>query len=818
MAPPPMDGDRIRAMEDGEERPLKVVFASPAEHFTDAAPIGNGSLGAMVWGGVASEKLQLNLDTLWTGLPGNYTDPKAPAALAAVRKFVDDGRFVDATSAASGLYGGPTEVYQPLGDMNLEFGTSSQGYSSYKRELDLHTATTLITFNIGEVQYTREHFCSNPHQVIVTRISADKSGHVSFMLSLNSKLNHRVHATNANEIIMEGTCPVQRHVLQQHEANDATGIGFAAVLSLQMGGAAAKSSVLNDQNLRIDNADWVLLLVTAASSFNGPLVNPSDSKLDPESAALRTLNMSRNVTFDQLKAAHLKNYQGLFHRVSLRLSQAPAIEKTSLKEADEAIKTTAERVNSFRSNEDPSLVELLFQYGRYLLISCSRPGTQVSNLQGIWNQDLAPAWQSAPHLNINLQMNYWPTLPCNLSECQEPLIEFISSLAVNGAKTAKINYQASGWVSHHVSDIWAKSSAFNEDAKYAVWPMGGAWLCTHLWEHYKYLLDKDFLKNTAYPLLEGCALFLVDWLTEGPRGLLETNPSTSPEHAFIAPGTGGQQASVSYSTTMDISIIREIFMAVVSSAEVLGKSDTALVQEINKVLPRLPPITIAKDKTIMEWAQDFEDPEVHHRHLSHLFGLYPGHTITMQTNPEICEAIANSLRKRGEDGPGWSSTWKMALWARLLNSENAYRMILKLITLVPPGDDVQFEGGLYTNLWTAHPPFQIDANFGFTAAMSEMLLQSTLTELYLLPALPREKWPEGCVKGLRGRGDITVNICWGKGELQEAVVWSKNRNNSVLLLHYGEQVVVVTVEAGNVYKFNASLHCVETWSLDKCAF
>ncbi|XP_048545729.1 alpha-L-fucosidase 2-like [Triticum urartu] len=817
-----MDGDRVRARrwadEEAEERPLKVVFASPAEHFTDSAPIGNGSLGAMVWGGVASEKLQLNLDTLWSGVPGDYTDPKAPAALAAVRKLVDEGRFVDATSAASGLFGGLTEVYKPLGDMNLEFDTSNQEYSSYKRELDLHIATTIITYNIGEVQYTREHFCSNPHQVIVTKISANKPEHVSLTLSLNSKLNHRVRVMNANEMIMDGTCPVQGHKLQENEANDATGIGFAAVLSLQMSGTAAKVAVLNDQSLRIDNADWVLLRVTAASSFNGPLVNPSDSKLDPESAALKVMNMIRNLTFDQLKAAHLKDYQGLFHRVSLRLSQAAAIEKINMKEVGDAVKTTAERVNGFRSDEDSSLVELLFQYGRYLLISCSRPGTQISNLQGIWNQDLFPGWECAPHLNINLQMNYWPTLPCNLTECQEPLLDFIASLAVNGTKTAKINYQASGWVTHHVSDIWAKSSAYNEDARFSVWPMGGAWLCTHLWEHYQYLLDKDFLKNTAYPLLEGCALFLTDWLIEGPRGLLETNPSTSPEHVFIAPGSGGQQASVSYSTTMDIAIIREIFSAVISSAEILGKSDTPLVQKIKEALPRLPQNTIAEDQTLMEWAQDFKDPEVTHRHLSHLFGLYPGHTITMQRNPEICEAISNSLHKRGEDGPGWSSTWKMALWARLLNSENAYRMILKLITLAPPGEKVGFEGGLYTNLWTAHPPFQIDGNFGFAAAIAEMLLQSSPTDLHLLPALPRDKWPEGCVKGLRARGDTTVGIFWEKGELQEAVLWFNNRNNSALRLHYGGQVAEATVEAGHVYRFNGFLQCVEIWPLDKCPF
>ncbi|KAL6643280.1 hypothetical protein ACP70R_021461 [Stipagrostis hirtigluma subsp. patula] len=646
-----------------EQRPLKVVFASPAEHFTDAAPIGNGSLGAMVWGGVASEKLQLNHDTLWTGVPGNYTDPNVPSALAVVRGLVDEGRFVDATKAASGLFGGPT----------------------------------------------------------------------------------------------------------------------------QMG---------------------------ASSSFNGPFVNPLDSKVDPASAALRTLNKISNVTFSQLRAAHLEDYQSLFHRVSLQLSQALTMERPNIGEAGEAIETTAERINRFRCDQDPSLVELLFQYGRYLLISSSRPGTQVSNLQGIWNQDLEPAWEASPHLNINLQMNYWLALPCNLSECQDPLFDFIASLACNGTETAKVNYQACGWVTHHDTDIWAKSSAYYEDAMYAVWPMGGAWLCTHLWEHYQYSLDKEFLENTAYPLLEGCALFLVDWLIEGPRGYLETNPSTSPEHCFIAPGGGGYLASVSYSTTMDISIIREIFLAVISSSKVLGKSDTTLIKRIKKALPRLPPIAIGKDNTIMEWAQDFEDPEVHHRHLSHLFGLYPGHTITMEKNPEICNAVTNSLYKRGQDGPGWSSAWKMALWARLLNSENAYKMVLKFITLVPPGVKVGFEGGLYSNLWTAHPPFQIDANFGFTAAIAEMLLQSTLTDLYLLPALPRDKWPKGCVKGLRARGNVTVNICWKEGELEEALLWCNNKD-SVLRLHYGGQVTTTTVSGGKAYKFSGCLQCIATWPLEK---
>lgn len=410
-------------------------------------------------------------------------------------------------------------------------------------------------------------------------------------------------------------------------------------------------------------------------------------------------------------------------------------------------------------------------------------------------------------------MNYWPTLPCNLSECQEPLFDFMASLAVNGSKTAKINYGANGWVTHHKSDVWAKSSPSPGDPQWAVWPMGGAWLCTHLWEHYLYSLDKDFLDN-AYPLLEGCALFLVDWLIDGPQGYLETNPSTSPEHSFIAPGTGGQLASVSYSTTMDISIIREIFLAVISAAELLGKSETTLVASIKQALPRLPPIMIAKDRTIMEWAQDFEDPDVHHRHQSHLFGLYPGHTITMEKNPEACEAAANSLHKRGEDGPGWSLMWKMALWARLMNSENAYRMVTKLINLVPPDEKFGVNGGLYTNLWTAHPPFQIDANFGFTAAIAEMLLQSTLSDIYLLPALPRNKWPRGFVKGLRGHGDVSLSICWVEGELKEALLYI-GRGNSVMKLHYGVQATTFSFSSGKAYKFNGRLQCIDTWPLEK---
>ncbi|TVU30685.1 hypothetical protein EJB05_22319 [Eragrostis curvula] len=804
---------------DHEARPLKVVFASPARYFTDAAPIGNGRLGAMVWGGVESERLQLNHDTLWTGGPGNYTNPKAPAVLSKVRNLVDNGQYAEATTVAYDLSGEHTQVYQPLGDINLAFGEHIK-YTNYKRELDLHTATVNVTYTVGDVVYSREYFSSNPHQVIATKISADKPGNVSFTVSLATPLDHQIHVTDANEIIMEGACPGERPHEGDNASDRPTGIKFCAILYLQMSGANGTIEVLNDKMLKLHGADSAVLLLAAATSFEGPFVKPSESKLDPTASALTALSMARGMSYSQLKSYHTDDYQNLFHRVSLQLSQGSSdvLEGTSL--ADSSEKPTIDRIISFKDNEDASLVELLFQFGRYLLISCSRPGTQIANLQGIWSNDTSPPWDAAPHPNINLQMNYWPALPCNLSECQEPLFDFIGSLSINGAKTAKVNYEASGWVSHQVTDLWAKTSPDAGDPVWALWPMGGPWLATHLWEHYSFTMDKQFLEETAYPLLEGSASFLLDWLIEGHGGLLETNPSTSPEHYFIAPD--GKKACVSYSTTMDMSIMREVFSAVLLATDrlkrltvyqILGKPETDVVQRIKKALPRLRPIKIARDGTIMEWAQDFKDPEVHHRHVSHLFGLYPGHTMSLEQTPDLCKAVANTLYKRGDEGPGWSTTWKMALWAHLHNSQHAYKMILQLITLIDPNHEVDKEGGLYSNLFTAHPPFQIDANFGFPTALSEMLVQSTGNDLYLLPAIPRDKWPSGCINGLKARGGVTVNICWKEGSLHEALLWSSTGQNSLSRVHYGDQTTNISLSPGQVYRFSRDLNCVKIWSL-----
>ncbi|KAL5707168.1 alpha-L-fucosidase [Ranunculus cassubicifolius] len=802
--------------------PLKLVFTEPAKHWTDAAPIGNGRLGAMVWGGVPSETLQLNDDTLWTGIPGNYTNPDSPQTVAKVREFVDKGKYAEATEAAFKLLGNPAEVYQPLGDIRLEFDDTHAGYDvkTYERELDLNTATVKVKYSVGDVVFTREHFVSNPDQAVVTKISSSKSGSLSFTVFLDSKLRHHSLVNADNQIIMEGSCPGKRVPPKVDSNDNPKGIQFTAVLGVQISSEVGVLQVLDDEKLKVTGSDWAILMLVASSSFDGPFTNPVDSKKDPTAESLTVLNSIKYMPYSDLYAHHLVDYQKLFQRVSLQLSKSSksakghnGMKRQSFSSVDgytvqieSDLVSTAERVKSFQTDEDPSLVELLFQYGRYLLISSSRPGSQPSNLQGIWNQDLQPAFDCAPHLNINLQMNYWPSLSGNLSECQEPLFDYISVLSINGRRTSQVNYECGGWVTHQISDIWAKTSPDRGDPVWAVWPMGGAWLCTHLWEHFMYTMDKGFLESKAYPLLEGCASFLLDWLIDGHGGYLETNPSTSPEHRFIAPD--GEPASVSYSTTMDMAIIREIFSAVISAAEILGRNEDIFVQKVQKAQSQLYPTKIARDGSILEWAEDFGDPQVTHRHLSHLFGLFPGHTITVEKNPDLCKAAANTLYKRGVDGPGWSTTLKASLWARLHDNQHSYQMLKHLITLVDPDDGVKFERGLYSNLFNAHPPFQIDANFGFTAAVAEMLVQSTMKDLYLLPALPRDKWASGCVKGLKARGGLTVSICWREGQLHQFGVWCKDEN-SLKIFHYDGRVVTTRVDSGYIYTFDNRLKCVK---------
>jgi alpha-L-fucosidase 2 len=741
---------------------LKLWYTKPAQKWTEALPIGNGRLGAMIFGGIENDRIQFNEETLWNGAPNDYAHKGAFKYLDPIRQLLFDGKQKEAEDLAMKEFMSVPlgqKTYQAFGDLNIHFNDQAS-VSNYRRELDLTNAVSKVTYSANGINYTREYFASNPDQVIAVRLSADQKKALNFTLGFDALHESKMITAENSNITLK--VQVKNGVLRG-----------VATLKIVTDGAVS----VNGNQLSVSGAKTATIYLTAATNY----INYKDVSGNPEQKVQQTLARLENKKYEQVRDFHIADYQKLFERFDIQFTE------------NERLKLpTNERIVAFsKEANDPQLLALYIQYGRYLLISSSRPGTQPANLQGIWNDQLAPAWDSKWTVNINTEMNYWPVEVANLAECQEPLYSMIADCAETGKIVAREHYNAPGWVLHHNTDIWRGTAPINH-SNHGIWVSGGAWLSRHLWEHYLFSQDKQFLAEKAYPLMKGAAEFFTQFLIKDPKtGYLISTPSNSPENGGLVAGP-----------TMDHQIIRALFRSCIEASEILG-TDQAFAGKLKEMLPQIAPNQIGKHGQLQEWMEDRDDPNNKHRHVSHLWAIYPGMEINWKETPELMKAARQSLIYRGDDGTGWSLAWKINFWARFLDGNHAYDMI-KLLFRPVQIDNVVYTGGggSYTNLFDAHPPFQIDGNFGAPAGMIEMLVQSQLNEISILPALP-DALPSGKITGVCARGGFELSFSWSNGKLQNIQVLSKSGQKCTL--RYGDKVIVMDTEKGKKYSFDGNL-------------